>query len=119
MSIPLRRFADDVSASVPGGGKFHSQRLERRLSPVVTTTNLPPTSIPGIGSRLPSPNSHLSSELGTTGGDATHPPHQSNRAGRDGRPVHLLAAFNQACGVVPGQTVVDGKFNEITAFARC
>jgi hypothetical protein len=33
--------------------------------------------------------------------------------------VHLLAAFNQACGVVPGQTVVDGKFNEITAFARC
>jgi predicted transposase YbfD/YdcC len=37
--------------------------------------------------------------------------------GPDGRPVHLLAAFDQASGVVMGQTVVDGKTNEITAFA--
>jgi predicted transposase YbfD/YdcC len=37
--------------------------------------------------------------------------------GFDGRPVHLLAAFDQASGVVLGQTAVDGKTNEITAFA--
>ena len=37
--------------------------------------------------------------------------------GPDGRAVHLLAAFDQASGVVLGQTVVDGKTNEITAFA--
>jgi predicted transposase YbfD/YdcC len=37
--------------------------------------------------------------------------------GPDGRAVHLLAAFDQASGMVLGQTVVDGKTNEITAFA--
>jgi hypothetical protein len=37
--------------------------------------------------------------------------------GSDGRAVHLLAAFEQASGVVLGQSVVDGKTNEITAFA--
>ncbi len=37
--------------------------------------------------------------------------------GIDGRPVHLLAAFDQATGVVLGQSVVDGKTNEINAFA--
>jgi predicted transposase YbfD/YdcC len=37
--------------------------------------------------------------------------------GPDGRAVHLLAAFDQASGMVMGQTVVDGKSNEITAFA--
>jgi predicted transposase YbfD/YdcC len=31
--------------------------------------------------------------------------------------VHLLAAFDRASGVVLGQTAVDGKSNEITAFA--
>jgi hypothetical protein len=35
----------------------------------------------------------------------------------DGRAVHLLAAFDQASGIVLGQTVVDGKTNEINAFA--
>ena len=37
--------------------------------------------------------------------------------GVDGRAVHLLGAFDQASGVVLGQTEVDGKSNEITAFA--
>jgi predicted transposase YbfD/YdcC len=37
--------------------------------------------------------------------------------GPDGRAVHLLASFDQDSGVVLGQTVVDGKTNEITAFA--
>ncbi|HEX2289211.1 MAG TPA: ISAs1 family transposase, partial [Pseudonocardiaceae bacterium] len=36
--------------------------------------------------------------------------------GADGRAVHLLAAFDQASGIVLGQTVVDGKTNEINAF---
>jgi predicted transposase YbfD/YdcC len=35
----------------------------------------------------------------------------------DGAQVHLLAAFDHAAGVVLGQTQVDGKSNEITAFA--
>lgn len=35
----------------------------------------------------------------------------------DGAQVHLLAAFDTASGVVLGQTPVDGKSNEITAFA--
>lgn len=35
----------------------------------------------------------------------------------DGRAVHLLAALEHADGVVLGQRVVDGKSNEITAFA--
>ena len=35
----------------------------------------------------------------------------------DGRPVHLLAALSHASGVVLGQTVVDGRTNEINAFA--
>ena len=35
----------------------------------------------------------------------------------DGRAVHLLAAFDTRSGTVLGQTVVDGKSNEITAFA--
>jgi predicted transposase YbfD/YdcC len=35
----------------------------------------------------------------------------------DGRAVHLLAALEHATGVVLGQRVVDGKSNEITAFA--
>ena len=35
----------------------------------------------------------------------------------DGRAVHLLAAFDHTSGVVLGQGVVDGKTNEITAFA--
>jgi predicted transposase YbfD/YdcC len=37
--------------------------------------------------------------------------------GVDGRAVHLLAAFDTATGVVLGQAVVDGKTNEINAFA--
>jgi predicted transposase YbfD/YdcC len=37
--------------------------------------------------------------------------------GVDGRAVHLLAALCHADGVVLGQRVVDGKSNEITAFA--
>jgi hypothetical protein len=37
--------------------------------------------------------------------------------GPDGRAVHLLAAFDHDSGVVLGQTVVEGKTNEITAFA--
>jgi predicted transposase YbfD/YdcC len=36
---------------------------------------------------------------------------------RDGRAVHLLAAFDHTHGVVLGQSKVDGKSNEITAFA--
>jgi predicted transposase YbfD/YdcC len=35
----------------------------------------------------------------------------------DGRAVHLLAALEHGDGVVLGQRVVDGKSNEITAFA--
>ena len=35
----------------------------------------------------------------------------------DDRPVHLLAAFDAATGVVLGQCTVDGKTNEINAFA--
>ena len=39
-------------------------------------------------------------------------------ARRDGdRAAHLLAAFDTATGVVLGQSVVDGKTNEISAFA--
>ena len=37
--------------------------------------------------------------------------------GRDGRQVHLLGALDHTSGVVLGQTVVDGKTNEINAFA--
>ena len=39
--------------------------------------------------------------------------------GADGRPVHLLAAFDQASGVVLGQSVVDGKTNEVRREAPC
>jgi hypothetical protein len=35
----------------------------------------------------------------------------------DGRAVHLLAAFDQVSGIVLDQSVVEGKTNEITAFA--
>jgi predicted transposase YbfD/YdcC len=35
----------------------------------------------------------------------------------DERAVHLLAALDTRCGLVLGQSVVDGKTNEITAFA--
>jgi predicted transposase YbfD/YdcC len=35
----------------------------------------------------------------------------------DERAVHLLAAFDTSSGIVLGQSVVDGKSNEITAFA--
>ena len=38
------------------------------------------------------------------------------RCGVDDRAVHLLAAFDTRCGIVLGQSVVDGKSNEITAF---
>lgn len=37
--------------------------------------------------------------------------------GPNGRAVHLLAAFDHLSAVVMGQTVVDGKTNEINAFA--
>lgn len=37
--------------------------------------------------------------------------------GPDGRAVHLLAAFDTATGVVLGQSLVDGKTDEIGAFA--
>ncbi|MGH9248100.1 MAG: ISAs1 family transposase [Acidimicrobiales bacterium] len=37
--------------------------------------------------------------------------------GSDGRAVHLLAAFDTATGTVLGQSVVDGKTNEINVFA--
>lgn len=39
------------------------------------------------------------------------------RQAADGRPVHLLAALDTSSGIVLGQSVVDGKTNEITAFA--
>jgi predicted transposase YbfD/YdcC len=38
------------------------------------------------------------------------------RRAADGRAVHLLAAFEVRSGIVLGQSVVDGKSNEITAF---
>ena len=43
---------------------------------------------------------------------------KSARRGRhpDGRAVHLLAAFETGSGIVLGQSVVDGKSNEITGF---
>jgi predicted transposase YbfD/YdcC len=37
--------------------------------------------------------------------------------GSDGRAAHLFAAFDHASGIVLGQTQVDEKTNEITAFA--
>jgi predicted transposase YbfD/YdcC len=37
--------------------------------------------------------------------------------GINGRPAHLFAAFDHRSGVVLGQSEVDGKTNEITAFA--
>jgi predicted transposase YbfD/YdcC len=37
--------------------------------------------------------------------------------GDNGRPAHLFAAFDHRSGVVLGQSEVDGKTNEITAFA--
>jgi len=40
-----------------------------------------------------------------------------SRATPGGRAVHLLAAFDTAGGTVLGQRVVDGKTNEISAFA--
>jgi hypothetical protein len=43
------------------------------------------------------------------------PPAARGAAG--GSAVHLLAAFDQASGVVLGQTAVDSKSNEVTAFA--
>jgi hypothetical protein len=46
---------------------------------VAATTNWLPMSIPGIGSRLPSPSWHSPSDLGATGGDAMRRSHQSNR----------------------------------------
>jgi hypothetical protein len=39
--------------------------------------------------------------------------------GPNGRAVHLLAAFDQVSGVVLGQTVVDGKTNEVRREALC
>jgi predicted transposase YbfD/YdcC len=66
---------------------------------------------------------------GTTSGAARIAPGMSLRAiavdGKsargarqgEGRAVHLLAAFDSASGIVLGQAVVDGKTNEITAFA--
>ncbi len=41
------------------------------------------------------------------------------RGGPDDRAVHLLAAFDTASGAVLGQSVVDGKTNEISASLRC
>lgn len=39
--------------------------------------------------------------------------------GPDGRPAHLLAAFDQASGVVLGQATVHGKTNESPRSGRC
>ena len=41
----------------------------------------------------------------------------TRHASAGGQPVHLLAALDQRCGVVPGQVRVDGKTSEITRFA--
>ena len=38
-------------------------------------------------------------------------------ASHDGQPVHLLAAVDQRAGAVLAQVSVNGKTNEITAFA--
>jgi predicted transposase YbfD/YdcC len=40
----------------------------------------------------------------------------ARRNGADGRAVHLFAALDHASGVVLGQTEIDAKTNEITAF---
>jgi predicted transposase YbfD/YdcC len=74
----------------------------------------------------PTPNPpNIGARPGPTQMRAASPPRviavdgKSARGARhaDGRAVHLLAAFDTRSGTVLGQTVVDGKSNEITAFA--
>jgi len=67
---------------------------------------------PGVPSpRVPSPRVPSPRVIAVDGKSA-----RGARCGADDRAVHLLAAFDTRCGIVLGQSVVDGKSNEITAF---
>jgi predicted transposase YbfD/YdcC len=61
--------------------------------------------------RVPSPRVSSPRVIAVDGKSA-----RGARCGADDRAVHLLAAFDTRCGIVLGQSVVDGKSNEITAF---
>lgn len=65
--------ADVAVSTVISAGHAFVQNLRRGHY------ELAPRSIPGIGSRLPSPSWHSPSDLGATGGDAMRRSHQSNR----------------------------------------
>ena len=70
-----------------------------------------PARITPLPPRVPSPRVPSPRVIAVDGKSA-----RGARCGADDRAVHLLAAFDTRCGIVLGQSVVDGKSNEITAF---
>jgi predicted transposase YbfD/YdcC len=93
------------------GRQAPSESTIRRLLQAVDIDALDAALSSWLAMRLPDPPSGRMRVVAVDGKTA-----RGARAD-DGTQVHLLAAFEPATGVVLGQTQVDGKTNEITAFA--
>ena len=93
------------------GRRAPSEATIRRILQAVNLDALDAALSGWLADRLPDPASGRMRVVAVDGKTA--------RGARtdDGAQVHLLAAFDTASGVVLGQTQVDGKSNELTAFA--
>ena len=113
--VAIAEWAHDlpVSARVRLGiGRYPpSESTIRRILQAVDRDALDAAMSAWLAARLPDPPPGRMRVVAVDGKTAR------GARGEDGRAVHLLAAFDHASGVVLGQTQVDGKSNEITAFA--
>jgi predicted transposase YbfD/YdcC len=113
--VAIAEWAHDlpVSARVRLGiGRYPpSESTIRRILQAVDRDALDAAMSAWLAARLPDPPPGRMRVVAVDGKTAR------GARGADGRAVHLLAAFDHASGVVLGQTQVDGKSNEITAFA--
>jgi predicted transposase YbfD/YdcC len=94
-----------------------SESTIRRILQTVDLAALDTTLSSWLGTRLPDPPPGRMRVVAVDGKTARGARNTGSSGGAQQRAVHLLAAFDPACGIVLGQTPVESKSNEITAFA--
>ena len=115
-SVALAEWAHDLPISARVrlgiGRRAPSESTIRRILQAVDLDALDAALSGWVAARLPTPlpSRPITRVIAVDGKTARGARHV------DGRAAHLLAAFDHTSGVVLGQTEVDGKSNEITAF---
>jgi len=119
--LAIADWAHDLTPTVRArlglGRQAPSESTIRRVLQRVDAEQLDLAVCSWLAAGLPSPPDDAAGGVRVIAVDGKSARGARCRSEPDGRAVHLLAAFDTASGAVLGQSVVDGKTNEISAFA--